>query len=110
VFGAGGRSKAWRPCGSLLADANSTDVVADAAVPQSMRARIMGMVTAEPTAAGVIVTNTGDRAITDVYLWPGSVLIKQEIQGGGMAEIETSGQFSSVKYNDSTGAMCEIAL
>ncbi|MDQ3543464.1 MAG: hypothetical protein M3431_06340 [Actinomycetota bacterium] len=51
-----------------------------------------------------------DRAITDVYLWPGSVLIKQEIQGGGTAEIETSGQFSSVKYNDSTGAMCEIAL
>ncbi len=68
------------------------------------------MVTAERTAAGVIVTNTGDRAITDVYLWPGSVLIKQEIQGGGTAEIETSGQFSSVKYNDSTGAMCEIAL
>ena len=68
------------------------------------------MVTAERTAAGVIVTNTADRAITDVYLWPGSVLIKQEIQGGGTAEIETSGQFSSVKYNDSTGAMCEIAL
>ena len=32
-----------------------------------------------------------DRAITDVYLWPGSVLIKQEIQGGGTAEIEPAG-------------------